>query len=170
MTVGFNVFDRKVNIPYLYSQLSKGISLVYGMRWIEYWRFNLNYTFQNTTLDFPSYDDYGSNYYYNNPYFYAGTYHVSAIEPMLYRSTIDSPLTPSRGTSYTAALKYAGSFLGGEVHLIRPRIDLAHYQPFISNHVLGFHVEYMIVKGMKGHAVTLLGRFFLGWRAISPRL
>jgi outer membrane protein insertion porin family len=162
MTVGFNVFDRKVNIPYLYSQLSKGISLVYGMRWIEYWRFNLNYTFQNTTLDFPSYDDYGSNYYYNNPYFYAGTYHVSAIEPMLYRSTIDSPLTPSRGTSYTAALKYAGSFLGGEVHLIRPRIDLAHYQPFISNHVLGFHVEYMIVKGMKGHAVPYWERFFLG--------
>jgi hypothetical protein len=28
-----------------------------------------------------------------NPYYYAGTYYVSAIEPMLYRSTIDSPLT-----------------------------------------------------------------------------
>ncbi|HQO76153.1 MAG TPA: outer membrane protein assembly factor BamA [Candidatus Saccharicenans sp.] len=162
MTVGFNIFDRKINIPYLYSQYSKGISLVYGMRWIEYWRFNLNYTFQKTSLDTPGYDDSGGYYYYYNPYYYAGTYYVSAIEPVLYRSTIDSPLTPSRGTSYTAALKYAGSFLGGQVHLVRPRLDLAHYQPFIANHVLGFHVEYMEVKATKGNEVPYWERFFLG--------
>ncbi len=32
MTLGFNVFDRKVNIPYLYNQQAKGIRLMYGTR------------------------------------------------------------------------------------------------------------------------------------------
>ncbi|MDD8019857.1 MAG: outer membrane protein assembly factor BamA [Acidobacteriota bacterium] len=162
MTVGFNVFDRKVNIPYLYNQLAKGVSLFYGMRLYEYWRFNLNYSFQRTTIDVPYYEDESGNHYYYNPYFYPGTYNVSAIEPTLYRSTVDSPLTPSRGTSYSASFKYAGSFLGGQVHLIRPRLDVAHYQPFIANHVLGFHLEYMVVKGTRGHEVPYWERFFLG--------
>jgi len=162
MTLGFNVFDRKIIIPYLYSQFAKGINLVYGTRLYEYWRFNLNYTFQKTTLEVPSYEtEEGTSYSYN-PYFYPGTYFVSAIEPVLYRSTVDSPLTPSRGTMYMASIKYAGSFLGGQVHLVRPKLELSRYQPFISNHVLGFHVEYMVVKPTKEKEVPYWERFFLG--------
>lgn len=162
MTLGFNIFDRKIIIPYLYNQFAKGISLVYGTRLYEYWRFNLNYTFQKTILEVPSYETEEGTVYYYNPYFYPGKYFVSAIEPVIYRSTIDSPLTPTRGTMYTASLKYAGSFLGGDVHLVRPRVEFSRYQPFISNHVLGFHIEYMIVKPTGNHQVPYWERFFLG--------
>jgi len=162
MTLGFNIFDRKVNIPYLYSQLAKGISLIYGTRVYEYWKFNLNYSFQKTILEVPSYQTSEGTIYYYNPYFYPGKYFVSAIEPVLYRSTIDSPLTPTRGTMFSAALRYAGSFLGGDVHLVRPKVEFARYQPFISNHVLGFHVEYQIVKPTGEHTVPYWERFFLG--------
>ncbi|MBC7362439.1 MAG: outer membrane protein assembly factor BamA [Candidatus Aminicenantes bacterium] len=162
MTLGFNIFDRKIIIPYLYNQFAKGISLVYGTRLYEYWRFNLNYTFQKTILEVPSYETEEGTVYYYNPYFYPGKYFVSAIEPVIYRSTIDSPLTPSRGTMYTASIKYAGSFLGGDVHLVRPRVEFSRYQPFISNHVLGFHIEYMIVKPTGNHQVPYWERFFLG--------
>jgi len=162
MTLGFNIFDRKVVIPYLYNQFAKGINLIFGTRIYEYWRFNLNYTYQKTILEVPSYEDEEGQQYFYNPYFYPGKYFVSAFEPMIYRSTIDSPLTPSRGTSITAALKYAGSFLGGDVHLIRPRFEFARYQPFISNHVLGFHVEYMFIKPIGNHQVPYWERFFLG--------
>lgn len=162
MTLGFNIFDRKIIIPYLYNQFAKGISLVYGTRLYEYWRFNLNYTFQKTILEVPSYETEEGTVYYYNPYFYPGKYFVSAIEPVIYRSTIDSPLTPTRGTMYTASIKYAGSFLGGDVHLVRPRVEFSRYQPFISNHVLGFHIEYMIVKPTGNHQVPYWERFFLG--------
>jgi outer membrane protein insertion porin family len=162
MTLGFNIFDRKIIIPYLYNQFAKGINLIYGTRLYEYWKFNLNYTFEKTTLEVPTYEtEHGTSYYYN-PYFYPGTYFVSAIEPVIYRSTIDSPLTPSRGSMYMASLKYAGSFLGGQVHLVRPKVEFSKYQPFIANHVLGFHLEYMIVKPTKGNQIPYWERFFLG--------
>jgi outer membrane protein insertion porin family len=162
MTLGFNIFDRKVNIPYLYNQLAKGISLIYGTRIYGYWRFNLTYSYQNTTLELPSYQTTEGTQYIYNPYFYPGKYFVSAVEPVIYRSTIDSPLTPTRGTMYQAAIKFAGSFLGGDVHLIRPRLEFSHFQPFISNHVLGFHVEYQYIKPLKNKPVPYWERFFLG--------
>lgn len=162
MTVGFNIFDRKVIIPYLYNQWAKGISLIYGTRVYEYWKFNLNYTFQKTILEVPTYTDQSGLVYYYNPYLYPGKYFVSALEPVLYRSTIDSPLTPSRGTMYRASFRFAGSFLGGDVHLIRPTIEFSRYQPLISNHVLGLHAEYTIIKPLGHHDIPYWERIFLG--------
>jgi len=162
MTLGFNVFDRKITIPYLYNQFAKGIRLMFGTRVYGYWRFNLNYSFQKQIMEIPSYEDEQGQQYYYNPYFYPGKYFVSALEPILYRSTIDSPLTPSRGTMYNLAFRYAGSFLGGDVHLYRPRLEFARYQPLFSNHVLGLHVEYQFIKPIGNHEVPYWERFFLG--------
>jgi outer membrane protein insertion porin family len=162
MTLGFNIFDRKIIIPYLYNQWAKGISLIYGTRVYEYWKFNLNYTFQKTILEVPTYTDQSGITYSYNPYLYPGKYFVSALEPVFYRSTIDSPLTPSRGTLYSASLRFAGSFLGGDVDLIRPKVEVSRYQPFISNHVLGFHVEYTVIKPLGHHDVPYWERIFLG--------
>lgn len=162
MTLGFNVFDRKITIPYLYNQFAKGIRLMFGTRVYGYWRFNLNYSFQKQIMEIPSYEDEQGQQYYYNPYFYPGKYFVSALEPILYRSTIDSPLTPSRGTMYNLAFRYAGSFLGGDVHLYRPRFEFARYQPLFANHVLGFHVEYQFIKPIRNNEVPYWERFFLG--------
>lgn len=162
MTVGFSIFDRKVTIPYLYTQFAKGIRLMYGTRIYGYLRFNLNYSFQKQIMEVPSYQDEEGQQYYYNPYFYPGKYFVSALEPMLYRSTIDSPLTPSRGTMYTVAFRYAGSFLGGGVHLYRPRFEFARYQPLFARHVLGLHVEYQFIRPLDNHEVPYWERFFLG--------
>lgn len=162
MTLGFNVFDRKITIPYLYNQFAKGIRLMFGTRVYGYWRFNLNYSFQKQIMEIPSYEDEQGQQYYYNPYFYPGKYFVSALEPILYRSTIDSPLTPSRGTMYNLAFRFAGSFLGGDVHLYRPRLEFARYQPLFSNHVLGLHIEYQFIKPIGDHEVPYWERFFLG--------
>ncbi|MDI6845746.1 MAG: outer membrane protein assembly factor BamA [Candidatus Saccharicenans sp.] len=162
MTLGFNVFDRKDNIPYLYNQQAKGIRLMYGTRVYGYLRFNLNYTFQRQILEVPTYEDEQGNVYFYNPYFYPGKYFVSAVEPILYSSTIDSPLTPSRGTMYRVSFRYAGTFLGGDVHLYRPAFEFARYQPLFSNHVLGFHVEYQFINPLRNQEVPYWERFFLG--------
>ena len=64
-----------------------------------------------------------------------GKYNISSIEPLLYRSTIDSPLTPdARDDVLRCRSSSPASFLGGEIGLInRPRIEFTHFQPFIAN-------------------------------------
>jgi outer membrane protein insertion porin family len=159
ITLGFNVFDRRIDYPYLYNQKSKGIDMTLGARLIEYWRANVTYSYQNVDVTVPS----DSSYYaYYSSMYGVGKYNISSIEPLLYRSTIDSPLTPTRGTMCSLSFKFAGSFLGGEVSLYRPRIELAHFQPFIASHVIGLHLEYQYVKPLKGSSLPFWEKFYLG--------
>ncbi len=159
ITVGFNVFDRRIDYPWLYNQKSRGIDLTLGARLFGMWRANATYSYQNIDVTVPKDSPYGS--YYGSMYG-VGKYNISSIEPLLYRSTIDSPLTPSRGSMVSLSLKYAGSFLGGEVSLYRPRIELAHFQPFIANHVIGLHLEAQYVKALKGSTLPFWEKFYLG--------
>jgi outer membrane protein insertion porin family len=159
LTLGFNIFDRKIDYPFLYNQKSKGIDLTLGARLVEYWRANITYSYQNVDVTVPT----DSAYYgYYSSQYGIGKYNMSSIEPLLYRSTVDSPLTPTRGTMYSLSFKFAGSFLGGEISLYRPRIELSHFQPFIANHVIGLHLEYQSVKPMKGSQIPFWEKFYLG--------
>jgi outer membrane protein insertion porin family len=167
ITLGFNVYDRKINYPYLYNQKSRGIDLTLGARLVEYWRVNLTYSYQNVDVSLPS--SQGSTdptNPYNNPIYMSmyglGKYNMSSIEPLLFRSTVDSPLTPTRGTMYSLSFKFAGSFLGGEISLYRPRFEFSRFQPFIVNHVIGLHLEYQQVRAIKGSKVPFWEKFYLG--------
>ncbi len=159
ITIGFNIFDRKIDYPYLYNQKSKGIDLTLGARLVEYWRANVTYSYQNVDVTVPADSPYQGYY---GSMFGIGKYNISSIEPLLYRSTVDSPLTPTRGTLCSLSFKFAGSFLGGEISLYRPRIELAHFQPFIANHVIGLHLEYQYVKPLKGSVLPFWEKFYLG--------
>ena len=159
ITVGFNVFDRRIDYPYLYNQKSRGIDLSLGARLVEYWRANVTYSYQNVDVTVPADSAYYS--YYSSMYG-VGKYNISSIEPLLYRSTVNSPLTPTQGTMCSLSFKFAGSFLGGEVSLYRPRIEVAHFQPFIANHVIGLHLEYQFVKPLKGSSLPFWEKFYLG--------
>ena len=159
ITLGFNIYDRKINYPYLYDQKSQGIDLTLGARLVGYLRANLTYSFQKFDVSVPKDSAY---YNYYSSMYGIGKYNMSSIEPLLYRSTVDSPLTPTQGTMYSLSFKFAGSFLGGEVSLYRPRFEFSRFQPFIANHVIGFHVEYQYVKAIKGSQVPFWEKFYLG--------
>jgi len=173
ITVGFNIHDRKIDYPYLYNQKSKGIDLSMGARILGYWRANVTYSLQNINVTQPSEtytDETGSplyDYYQSGMYGF-GKYNMSSIEPLLYRSTVDSPLTPTHGTLYSLSLKFAGSFLGGEVSLLRPRIEIARYQPMIANHTLGLHMEYQHVRPLNNSEIPFWEKFYL-WGERSVR-
>ena len=167
MTAGFNIFSREVHYPYLYNQKSQGADVTLGARLFGYWRGNLTYSFQKVNVWQPDTDVDASLYgaYYDNIYqsmFGYGNYNISALQPILYFSTIDSPLTPTSGTLVSASLKYAGTFLGGEIDLWKPRLEFAHFQPFIAKHVLGFHFEYEAVNRIGNSEIPFWERFYLG--------
>ncbi|MBM3305706.1 MAG: outer membrane protein assembly factor BamA [Candidatus Aminicenantes bacterium] len=164
ITAGFNIYNRRINYPW-YLRKDRGIDLITGARLFGMWRTNLTYTYANIDSQIIDVTDDSGDTPIVPPYmggFGTGKYNVSSITPMLYRSTIDSPLTPTKGTMYSLSVKYAGTFLGGDVDLLKPQVEFTRYQPFIGKHVLGFHAQYQVVKAIKGSPVPYWERFFLG--------
>jgi outer membrane protein insertion porin family len=163
ITAGFNVYDRKIDYSTygLYKQLTRGIDLSLGTRLFGMWRANLTYTLQRIEINYPE----GSYYatYYGA---LSGKYYESSVTPMIWRSTVDSPLTPTRGTSYSASVKIAGGFLGGAVDMIKPSFEFTHYQPVLGRgpkaHVIGLHASYDFLKTLNGSQIPYWERFFLG--------
>jgi outer membrane protein insertion porin family len=175
LTLGFNIYDRFLIYPYLYERKSRGADLILGARIRGYLRGNLTYSYENIdikpTTD-TGYDPYYSGYYggYGGGYYGGGyypgygygKYAVSAIIPTIYRSTVDSPLTPTRGTMILASLKYAGGPLGGEVDFIRPKLEFTFWRPTLSRQVFGFHLVYQFINKTGGTDVPFWERFYLG--------
>ena len=162
-TAGFTIYMKDIDYTTysLYKQKSQGINLSLGTRLFGMWRASAVYTLQRVEIDYPE----GS--YYAGIYGESGKYYESSITPTLYRSTIDSPLTPTRGTLYSLSVKYAGRFLGGEVDLISPRLEFTHYQPLWGRgpkaHVFGIHANYDFMTNVGGDSrVPYWERFFLG--------
>ena len=163
ITAGFNVYDRKIDYSTygLYKQFTKGVDLNVGTRLFGMWRANMTYTIQQIDINYPQGSYYAS--YYGA---LSGKYYESSITPMLWRSTVDSPLTPSRGTLYSASLKYAGTFLGGAVDMIKPQLEFTHYQPVFGRGAktqsFGIHAQYQFIKALHGTTIPYWERFFLG--------
>jgi outer membrane protein insertion porin family len=162
ITAGFNVYSRRTDYSTygLYKQNMKGIDLTLGTRLVEYWRLSATYSLQKVAMDYPA----GS--YYERLYGEFGNYYQSAITPTIWRSTVDSPLTPTRGTSYSASLKFAGQFLGGEVSMIKPTLEFVHYQPLFGRgpkaHVLGFHAQGIYIGQLGNSIIPYWEKVFLG--------
>jgi outer membrane protein insertion porin family len=153
ISLGFNVYNRYIIYPYLFDQKSKGVNFTIGGRIKGYLRANLTYAYEYINID----ADEDSYYYY-----YRGGYAVSSITPMIYSSTINSPLTPSRGSLYMVSSKFAGGFLGGEMTFIKPRFEWSFFHPLALNHVIGFHVEYQFIKVSGGSSIPIWEKFYLG--------
>ncbi len=179
ITLGFNIYDRYLILPYLYDRKGRGADIIMGARLKGYLRGNLTYSYElvdirQSTYSGNYYDNYygggygygygsGSGYY---PGYYPGygfgKYAVSALIPTVFRSTVDSPLTPSRGTMILASLKYAGGPLGGEVDFIKPKLEFTYWHPTLSKQVIGFHAVYQFIRTYSGSEIPFWERFYLG--------
>jgi outer membrane protein insertion porin family len=174
ISLGFNLYSRYVIYPYLYNQDSRGIDLNLGARIVWPWQMSLTYSFQKLNISqYTSttategedvslyYTSYYSSLLYSG-YYGFGHYNSSSISGSIYRSTIDSPLTPSRGTLYLASVKYAGTFLGGEIHMVKPRFEFTRYQPITEGQSIGVHVQYSFAKALRNTEIPFWERFYMG--------
>ncbi|OGD29521.1 MAG: outer membrane protein assembly factor BamA [Candidatus Aminicenantes bacterium RBG_19FT_COMBO_65_30] len=167
ITAGFNIYKRDLRYPWFWRK-GTGIDLITGTRLFGMWRANLTYTYERVQMTIPSLGDDSGTTPTLPPYYGYGNqkYNQSSISPMLWRSTIDSPLTPTRGTQYSASLKYAFNFLGGDIFLLKPQLEFTHYHPLFGRgpkaHVVGFHAQYQFVKALHGSQIPYWEKFFLG--------
>jgi outer membrane protein insertion porin family len=162
ISVGFNAFYHDTIFPDLYDRRGKGADLTIGARFKRYWRASLAYSFENVNVDLPEADGGEEADPVYSEMFGLGDYDVSSIIPAFSRSTLDRPIFPTKGTLYSASCKFAGSFLGGDISLIRPQFEWSFFHSLVGSHFVGFHIEYQFVEGIGNSQVPFWERFYLG--------
>jgi outer membrane protein insertion porin family len=163
ITAGFNIYRRDLHYPW-YWRKGDGIDLITGTRLFGMWRTNLTFTYEKVKMEVSGASGFTPPSYY--PYYGNQRYNESSVTPMIYRSTVDSPLTPTRGTSYSLSVKYAFPFLGGDIYMLKPQIEFIHYRPIVGrgpkSHVLGLRAQYQYIRPLRGSVVPYWEKFYLG--------
>ena len=86
---------------------------------------------------------------------------TSKILPSFSFSTIDSPISPKRGTSVFFGGEIAG--LGGTVRSVRPIVQYKHFKPVQKGrNTIGFNVQGSFLAGYGGVVAPPFERFYLG--------
>ncbi|MFQ6083289.1 MAG: outer membrane protein assembly factor BamA [Candidatus Aminicenantia bacterium] len=159
ITIGGSIYDRRIVMPYLYTRKGKGFNLVLGGRVKGFWRTSLTYGYELVSISDVNEDFFIGSWAWL--YYPEGERTISSLSGTVYRSTIDSPINPTRGTMYLASLRLGGTFLGGDISFIKPRAEWTWYQP-IRKHVIGFHIEAQYAKPLEGQELPFWERFYLG--------
>ena len=88
---------------------------------------------------------------------------TSKIVPSFTYNTVDNPMTPTRGRSLFVSTEFSGSFLGGNVNMIRPTISATYFRRgFKPSHVIGARGMASLVTGFRGRLAPPFNRFYIG--------
>ncbi len=95
--------------------------------------------------------------------FLASNRRDSRLTPSLVYNSLNDPIDPTQGTYATVSLGFSGSFLGGDVQLVRPTAKWTHYiQVNRHKHRFAWNLEAAWVIPYGGQRVPFYERFFLG--------
>jgi outer membrane protein insertion porin family len=88
---------------------------------------------------------------------------TSAITPNYTYNSVNHPITPSAGKSISISVKFAGSFLGGNVNEIMPQVDARYFRKGLKpGHVIGMHFLGRYLTGYGGKVAPPMNRFYMG--------
>lgn len=126
-SIGFQLFKRDLDYNLLESQrqISKqtGGILTYGRSFgfFQSLRLQYGYAEYEDSVQFRGLD--------GEVIATSAQYEKSNIRPVWAFDSIDSRIEPTRGLRTVGSLEYAGGFLGGNVELWRPELELTWYRP-----------------------------------------
>lgn len=86
--------------------------------------------------------------------------HTSKVVPTYQYSTVNNPLTPTRGTGVLVSLELSG--LGGNVRMWRPTVDYRWFHPAGGNRIWGMHLLGSSMSGYAGRLIPPFMRFYTG--------
>ena len=88
---------------------------------------------------------------------------TSKVVPSFSYNTVDHPITPSRGKSLFLYTEFAGSFLGGNVNMIRPSFSTTYFRKgFMPGHVIGMRATGSFLTWYGGKLAPPFNRFYIG--------
>lgn len=131
-------------------------------------RFGLSYGFttqniRTLTQAASIYFDYVNFLNFNGPNSLNGII-SSTITPSLTYNTVNNPINPTGGKSFSLSAQFSGSVLGGNVNQIEPVFDTRyfHKSPLSPKHVIGMHFMAKYVTGYGGKTAAPFNRFYIG--------
>lgn len=201
MMIGASVYNQTVDYSAItallsdYQRQGKGGSLSWGLGVSDFGNFSIIYSYEdvyakystNRTLSSDSDLDFPYRQPIPTPYngitgedkfyeIYRGT--TSALTPGYGYDSRDDPFDPSQGISYFLRLRYAGGFLGGDFHYLRPEWGFALFQPLSKKTIFAFNFEGGIIIPFAGYQIPFYDRYRLGgerslrgfeWYSVLPR-
>lgn len=88
---------------------------------------------------------------------------TSRVVPSYSYNTVNHPINPTGGRSLFISTEFAGSFMGGNVNVVRPVIDAKWFRPALKkNHVLAFHGMFSFLTGYGGKVAPPFNRTYIG--------
>jgi outer membrane protein insertion porin family len=89
---------------------------------------------------------------------------TSRIVPSFSYNSVNHPISPTAGKSIFFSTEFSGSFLGGNVNMIRPVLDAKYFRPSPLNrrHILAFHGMTSLTTGYGGKVVPPYSRTYIG--------
>ena len=168
ISAGANVFSRRVEWIGAYAEDSYGGSVTFGRPLAIFTRGFLTYSYEATSVgDVNPALMKDPNIWAMNPFFAdslmlstQGRRIVSKIAPSLRHNTVDHPIFPFSGNSYTATMEFAG--LGGSTSFYKPILEGVWYLPQSSRTIIGIRTQYQHIVSGEPDTIPIFERLWLG--------
>ena len=163
ISTGVNLFSRRVEYIGAYTEDSNGGSLTLGWPLRVFTWAYLTYSYEDTAVsDVNSAFGEDSSFFVGNPFFADALQSrtVSKIAPSVRHNTIDHPIFPFSGESYTATMELAG--LGGDTRFWKPILEGTWYIPHLSRTTIGLRAQYQFIGAGDPDRIPVFERLWLG--------
>jgi len=161
---GLNVYYRDNILPDLFNRRSMGVNFITGALIKGYWRANLTYGYENVNIKLP--DEHREGEPDIDPVFTTmfglGKYDFSSAIVSVFHTNLETPSFPYRKNLFSASCKFAGSFLGGDISIVKPRIVWSLFHRLFGEYAAGFYIDYQQVKALRDSPAPFWEKYFLG--------
>ena len=168
MSGSVNVFSRRIEWIGSFTEESLGTTFTVGKPLALFTRLFLSYSYEETQVTDinPVFTD-DPDLLSFNPFFQdalllgtGGRRTISKVTPMVRMNTVDHPIFPSRGTSYSAGIELAG--LGGNTTFFKPTLEGIWYIPHTSRTTVGLRAQFQFLSAGNPNQIPVFERLWLG--------
>ena len=168
LSAGVNLFSRRVEWIGAYTEDSNGGSATLGWPLSLFTRMYLTYSYEGTSVtDVNPLLAEDPDAFFLNPFFRDGLLletqgrrTVSKIAPSVRHNTVDHPIFPFSGKSYTATMEFAG--IGGSTRFWKPILEGIWYIPHLSRTTIGIRTQYQHIVTGNPSQLPIFERLWLG--------
>jgi outer membrane protein insertion porin family len=184
ITAGVDVFHQSIQYQLQFTQISTGMSTVWGFPAGPFSRWFLNYSYQDVKVTDvnPAYTS--TQFTENNP-FLADTLllnqdgqerRISKIGPSFVYNTVDNPIFPTNGKRFSTSVDFAG--IGGNSKFVNPKVEGIWYFQQSHRTSLGLRAAAEYIRPYGGTKLPIFEKLFLGGeysirgydlRSVGPR-
>ena len=168
MSGSANVFSRRIEWIGSFTEESLGTTFTVGKPLALFTRLFVSYGYEQTQVTDinPVFTD-DSDLLSFNPFFQdalllgtGGRRTISKVTPMVRMNTVDHPIFPRRGTSYSAGIELAG--LGGNTRFLKPTLEGLWYIPHTSRTTVGLRAQFHFLSAGDPNQIPVFERLWLG--------